>query len=192
MSGLSLHIVARHADKLRDVESFGKNDPYARFSLNIDDKDSFKKTTVMKNAGRNVEWNEEITLDNYDPDLHPKLYVEVMDDEHLADAVIGFAAIPLYQVNDAYGRTFKGRFPLHDDDFKRKGTISLTITVTDEGESAPRNDEPEQEGIADTTDDHKSRIKTLKRLEHASDAAAIAVGIGAIFGAKHLLSNRDE
>ncbi|KAK3816490.1 MAG: C2 domain-containing protein, partial [Benniella sp.] len=185
----SLHIVARHANSLEDVETFGKNDPYAQFSLDLEDKDGFKKTSVKKNAGKNVEWNETIILDNYDPARHHTLYVEILDQEKGADAVIGYTAVPLYQAADAPNQSFKAKFDLLNDDGKQKGTVSLTITIIDSSQAGAHitNDNPEVKGFSEDKSEHQKRIKGLKRKEHASDAAAIALGVGAILGAKAVL-----
>ena len=176
----SVHIVARHADSLPDVERFGKNDPYAQFSLNVDDKKSFKKTSVKKNAGKSVEWNETVVLDNYNPAQHRFLYVDVYDQETAADEVIGFASIPLYQAADAPGKSFKGKFHLYDDDSKEKGSISLTISIieSDKAASHVANDGAEVQGQSSAEEEHKKHIKSQKRLEHASDAATMAALIG--------------
>ncbi|KAF9360707.1 hypothetical protein BGX34_007611 [Mortierella sp. NVP85] len=181
----SVHIIARRAGSLEDVERFGKNDPYAQFSLDLEDKDSFKKTSTKKNAGKSVEWNEVIVLDNYDSSRHTKLYAEILDQESLGDEPIGYATIPLYQVVDAPGNSFKGRFDLFDDDNKQKGYISLTITIIDSdraGEDYAR-DEPEVDGESTSSEEHQKRIKKLKLKEQAG---------AALFGAKSLLSGNDE
>ncbi|KAF9360708.1 hypothetical protein BGX34_007612 [Mortierella sp. NVP85] len=190
----SLHIVARHANSLEDVERFGKNDPYAQFSLDLEDKHSFKKTSVKKNAGKNVEWNETIILDNYDPARHRTLFVEIMDEEKAADAVIGYTAIPLYQAADALNQSLKAKFDLFNDDGKQKGTVSLTITIIDSNRAGENwaNDGPEVKGISEANSEHQKRIKSLKRKEHASDAAGIALGVGALLGAKVLLGGGDK
>jgi hypothetical protein len=190
----ALHIVARHANSLKDVESFGKNDPYAQFSLNLEDKHGFKKTSVKKNAGKNVEWNETVILDNYDPAHHRILYVEILDQEKAADAVIGYTTVPLYQAADAPNHSLKAKFDLLDDDGKQKGTVSLTITIIDSNRAGENwaNDGPEVKGISEDNTEHQKRIKSLKRKEHASDAAAFALGVGAIIGAKTLLGKGDK
>ncbi|KAF9360703.1 hypothetical protein BGX34_007607 [Mortierella sp. NVP85] len=190
----SVHIVARHADSLPDVERFGKNDPYAQFSLNIADSKSFKKTSVKKNAGKQVEWNEVVVLDNYNPAQHRLLYVDVYDQEALADEVIGFASIPLYQANDAPGKSFKGKFDLYDDDNKPKGSISLTISIveSDKAGSHVANDGAEVQGQSSADEEHKKHIKSQKRKEHASDAATAAVLLGGAALLKGALSGGKE
>ncbi|KAK3815010.1 MAG: C2 domain-containing protein [Benniella sp.] len=189
----SLHIVARHANALEDVERFGKNDPYARFLLNVEDKNP-KKTSVKKNAGKNVEWEETVVLDNYDPSSHHNLFVEVLDSETLGDEPIGFTSIPLNQVNDAQGKSFKGKFDLYDDDSKAKGTISLTISVIDSDRAGAHitNDNPEVKGVSTLTAEHQKRFKSIKRKEQAGDLAAAAAVIGGLAAGKALLGGGDK
>jgi len=185
-----IHIHAREAHGLKDVERFGSNDPYAQFSLDLEDKDGFKKTSTKEGAGRNVEWNETIILPNYDPARHHNLYVDILDNEKLADEVIGYATIPLYQAADAVGKSFKGKFNVFNDDGKHKGTISLTISIIDSSRAGENitNASPEVEGTSSASDEHAKHIKSLKRKETASDAATLALGIAAVVGAKHALS----
>ncbi|KAF9366329.1 hypothetical protein BGX34_004254 [Mortierella sp. NVP85] len=190
----SLHIVARHANALEDVERFGKNDPYARFLLDLQDAKNSKQTSVKKNAGKNVEWEEVVVLDNYDASRHQKLFVEVLDSETLGDEPIGFTGISLYQVNDAPGKSFKGKFDLYDDDGKAKGTISLTITVVDSDRSGAHitNDNPEAKGEASLTDEHQKRFKSIKRKEQLGDLAAAAAVLGGAAAAKAALGGGDK
>ncbi|KAK3816494.1 MAG: C2 domain-containing protein, partial [Benniella sp.] len=190
----SVHIVARHADSLPDVERLGKNDPYAQFSLNLADDKSFKPTSVKKNAGKSVEWNETVILDNYNPAQHRFLYVDVYDQEALADEVIGFASIPLYQAADAPNKSFKGKFQLYDDDNKEKGSISLTISIveSDKVGSFVANDGAEVQGQSSAEEDHKKHIKSQKRKEKASDAATVAAVGAALFGLKSVLGGGKE
>ncbi|KAG0222412.1 hypothetical protein B0O80DRAFT_429766 [Mortierella sp. GBAus27b] len=194
MSGLSVHVFAHGADHLKDVESglFNKNDPYAQFTLTLDDKHSFKKTTVKKNAGKKVQWNEEVTLDNYDPSRHNLLFVDVLDEESTAPAVIGYAAIRLHVANDSPGRSFHGKFQLYDDDNKAKGFIHLTITITPTGQSAAHTGAVEQVGASEQTEEHKKHIKSLKRKEHAADGAKILGVLAAGYAAKEALSAHKE
>ncbi|KAF9978626.1 hypothetical protein BGZ65_006914 [Modicella reniformis] len=185
----SIHIHVTSAAGLDDVERFGKNDPYASFTLDLNDKSAFKKTSVKKNAGRHAEWNEVVILNNYDPSRHRTLYVDVMDDEKLADEPIGFASIPLYQAADAPNKSFKGKFDLFNDKNKHKGFISLTITIIETSRSGENitNSNPEVKGESQADSDHQKHIKKLIRLEHASDAATLAAGAALVFGAKNLL-----
>ncbi|KAF9900363.1 hypothetical protein BX616_002612 [Lobosporangium transversale] len=174
----SIHIKVHSAEGLRDVENFGKNDPYLQVSLDFEKKNSFKKTSVKKNAGKNPEWNEEIILNDYEPNEHHYLYVEILDQEKLADAVIGYGAIPLRQVISA-GGSYRGKFEVYDDESKPHGAVSLTISILSAGQQAPASSGPEVQGETQIVNEHKDRIKLLENKEDASDAAVAA----AIFGA---------
>ncbi|KAG0007188.1 hypothetical protein BGZ80_004971, partial [Entomortierella chlamydospora] len=133
----SLQVYAHGADHLRKVDHLGKNSPYAQFSLDIHEKKpSFEKTAVKKHAGENVEWNENLTISNFSPSEHNTLYVEVLDHEILADAVIGYAAIPLRQVAEAGGNIFSGKFDLFNSKGEQQGTIDLTIADLKPGQDA--------------------------------------------------------
>ncbi|KAF9112576.1 hypothetical protein BGX27_003167 [Mortierella sp. AM989] len=182
-----LRVYAHGANHLEDVERFGKNDPYAQFTLNFNDKDSFQKTVVKKNAGKHVEWNQGLNIDNYEPNLNHTLYVEVLDKETTIDQPIGFTAIPLRQVINAPNQTLKGKFDLYDSHGKEKGTISLTISAVKPGQ--PANDHtssPEVNGYTQVETEHLKRFKSMKNKEKAADAGTAAAILGGIFGAKAL------
>ncbi|KAF9348560.1 hypothetical protein BGX26_013041 [Mortierella sp. AD094] len=182
----TLQIFAHGANHLEDVERFGKNDPYAQFTFDISDKKSFHKTAVKKNAGKDVEWNQSITID-YDPNRNQILYVEVIDDEATVDEPIAFADIPLRQVLDAPGQSFKGKFDLYNADSKAKGTITLTLSVLKPGQAAhAATSGPELKGFSQLDSDHQKRFKSLKNKEHAADAGVLLAAGAAIFGAKAL------
>ncbi|KAI1320810.1 hypothetical protein EDD11_009767 [Mortierella claussenii] len=190
----SLKITVHSANHLVDVESFGKNDPYVQVSLDYKNDHSFQKTSVKKNAGKDVEFNQELTLDGYEPTVNHNLYVEVFDDEHTIDAPIGFAAIPLRQVNDAPNHSFRGKFDLFTPDGKQKGTISLTLSAVQPGHSANHAsyDGPEQKGQSQIEADHQGRIQSLKNKEKAADGASLAVGAALAVGAKFLLDQHKD
>ncbi|KAF8930755.1 C2 domain-containing protein [Dissophora ornata] len=188
----SLQVTVHRANHLDDVEHFGKNDPYAQITLNFADSHSFQKTSVKKNGGKDVEWEQTLTLEEFDQSEHHDLYVEVLDDETTVDAPIGFTAIPLHQVLDAPGRSFKGKFDLFTPDGKQKGTISLTVTVLQAGHSAHENDGPEVKGQSQIVSDHQKRIKALKYKEKAADGAALAGAAALAVGAKFLLDKHKD
>jgi hypothetical protein len=162
--------------------------------LNLEDAKNSKQTSVKKNAGKNVEWDETVVLDNYDPSSHQKLFVEVLDSETLGDEPIGFTGIPLFQANDAPGKTFKGKFDLYDDDGKAKGTISLTITVIDSAQAGAHitNDNPEVKGESSLTNEHQKRFKSIKNKERAGDLAAAATVLGGAALLKGALGGGDK
>ncbi|CAO3567887.1 unnamed protein product [Mortierella alpina] len=166
------------------LQHLGKNDPYVQVTLDIKKKDSFQKTSVKKNAGKNAEWNETLSLEGYIPGQHHTLYVEVLESDIGIDPPIGFAAIPLTQVTNAQGHVFRGLFGLYTPSGKEKGTISLTIAAVQAGQAAPHGDLAEVKGLTQIESDHKHRIESLKRNEKVSDAAAAAGIIAGLFAAK--------
>ncbi|KAF9940488.1 hypothetical protein BGZ65_006781 [Modicella reniformis] len=182
MGEKSLHILARHANSLEDVETAGKNDPLVVVTLDLEDKPSWKKSSVKNNAGTNVEWDEVLVLDNYDHSRHHNLYVDVLDKEKTANAVIGYCTIPLHQVIDAGGQ-LKAKFDLYNKDGKEKGTISLTLTIVNTSESGDNhdNDGPESKGLSTNDQKHQDHIKSLVLKEHGADAAALLGVAGALF-----------
>ncbi|KAF9344635.1 hypothetical protein BGX26_004093 [Mortierella sp. AD094] len=187
----SLQVYVHGVNHLKDVEHFGKNSPYVQFSVDIQDKTSFTKTAVKKRAGDDVDWNETLTIDNFAPSQHHTLYVEVLDHETLADAVIGYAAIPLHQVAEAQGHIFKGKFDLFTSKGEQKGTIDLTIADLKPGQDAHNvSSRPEEKGKSQIDTDHQTRIKSLVNKEHLSEgagaAAALLAAAGIAVGAKYV------
>ncbi|KAF9379021.1 hypothetical protein CPB97_009213 [Podila verticillata] len=179
----SLEIVARNATDLKDVESMGKNDAYAQFSLNIKDAKSFQKTKTHKNCGANATWDQTIVLEGA-PDEHRVLYVEVMEEDLGADAPIGFTAIPLDQIQSG---PVSGQFDLFTSDGKQKGEISLNLRFL--GNAAqPVHGGSNTRSRVELVPEHQKRIKSLKNRETAQDVG-VAVGAGLLaFGAAYLAS----
>ncbi|KAF9953927.1 hypothetical protein BGZ72_005056 [Mortierella alpina] len=184
----SLKITVHKAEKLDDVEAMGKNDPYAQFSLDFKNNELFKKhkTSVKKNAGKNPEWNETISIEEFDPTQHHELYVEILESDIGMDPPIGFCAIPLSQVTKAEGHVFKGEFGLFTPSGKEKGTVSLTIAMVNAGQPAPTSNAVEVKGLSQIVTDHKKRIETMKTHEKVGDAATAAALLGGLFAAKKL------
>ncbi|KAG9323771.1 hypothetical protein KVV02_007766 [Mortierella alpina] len=182
----SLKITVHKAEHLDDVEHMGKNDPYAQFSFNVKDNNEFKKhkTSVKKNAGKNPEWNETLSLENFDSNLHHELYVEVLEDDVGIDPPIGFCAIPMSQITKAENKVFRGCYDLFTPSGKPKGTISLTIAVVNAGQAAPACNTAEVKGLSQIVTDHQHRIKTIKTNEKVNDVGLAAGIIGGIFAAK--------
>ncbi|KAF9568823.1 hypothetical protein EC968_002844 [Mortierella alpina] len=182
----SLKITVHKAEHLDDVEHMGKNDPYAQFSLDFKQNDLFKKqkTSVKKDAGKSPEWNETVTIDNFNPTEHHELYVEVLEDDIGIDPPIGFCAIPLSQITKAENHVFRGCFDLYTPSGKPKGTIHLTIAVVNAGQAAPACHNAEVKGLSQIVTDHQHRIKTMKTNEKVSDAGTAAAIIGGLFAAK--------
>ncbi|KAF9314133.1 hypothetical protein BGZ91_006074 [Linnemannia elongata] len=168
----TLSIIAHSASNLKDVESFGKQDPYFRFTLNLENPKSFQKTFVHKNAGKNPVWNQSFNTPlNGEQDL----FIEIMDEENTTDAVIAFAAIPLNQVVHAPGGNLNAIFPVYTPDGKQNGEVTLTLTAhnvpgQDSGYHAAGRQEDARFGISRIVDVHLKRVKSLKNKEKATDA----------------------
>ncbi|KAF9186606.1 hypothetical protein BGZ51_001861 [Haplosporangium sp. Z 767] len=182
----TLKVTVHYAENLEDVERFGKNDPYVQVGLDFNNAKAFVKTTVKKNAGKNAEWNQTLSVEEYDPNTHHDLYVEIFDDETAVDEPIGFLSIPLRQVTGAPNNVFRGIFNVYNVDGKEKGTISLTLAVVGAGQAAPSATAREVQGQSQVVTEHQKRIKSIKNKERATDAGILAAAMGAAAGAKLL------
>ncbi|KAF9907057.1 hypothetical protein EC991_011361 [Linnemannia zychae] len=183
----SLKVTVHEATHLEDVERFGKNDPYARVSLVVDNTKAYQKTKTIKNAGKEAAWNQTLTLENFNPQEHPELYVEILDEETTADEPIAFTAIPLHQVLSAQGHAVRGRFNLFTVGGKERGEILLTITVVSPGQTEGHHPSTEIRGTSHIVSAQQHRIKSLKQKESAADGATLAAAAGLAVGAKFLL-----
>ncbi|KAF9130785.1 hypothetical protein BGX30_013375 [Mortierella sp. GBA39] len=181
--GPSLSIIAHGASNLKDVETFGKQDPYFRFTLNLENPKSFQKTFVHKNAGKNAVWNQSF---NIPLDGEQDLFIEIMDEETTTDAVIAFAAIPLNQVVHAPGGNLNAIFPVYTPDGKQNGEVTLTLTVhnvpgQNSGYQTAGGQEDVRFGVSRIVDLHLKRVKSLQNKEKATDAGfAVAGGLFAL------------
>ncbi|KAI9318614.1 C2 domain-containing protein [Dichotomocladium elegans] len=151
----TLRVTVHSVRHLVDVEHMGRNDPYVKLYLNLEEKDTFEKTETREDAGAQATWDETFEL-AYGG--QSDLYVEVMDAEKGVDQIIGFAAIPLDQV------PVSGLFDLYQPSGKPAGAIHLSLNC--EGES-PR---PARSYI---NEDH---LKIAKSLEHKALAGDIGAG----------------
>jgi Ca2+-dependent lipid-binding protein len=159
---LSLHIVARHAEGLPEVEFTSKNDPYAQFTFALGKDATFKRTSTKDEAGDRPEWNETVILDNFDPSKHTILYAEVNDSDEGIDPPIGYTDIPLGQVVNADGKTLNAYFDLFDEDNKAKGTLYLTLSIIEDGQAAPSvNSAKDVKGESSLTPDHQKRFQEI-------------------------------
>ncbi|KAG0297980.1 hypothetical protein BGZ96_003627 [Linnemannia gamsii] len=177
----TLSITAHGASNLKDVEMFGKQDPYFRFTLDIENPKTFQKSFVHKNAGKNPVWNQSFSTPlNGEQDL----FIEIMDDETTADAVIAFAAIPINQVVHAPGGNLHAIFPVYTPDGKQNGEVTLTLTahnVPGQNLGYASHQEDAQYGVSRIVDVHLKRVKSLKNKELAADAGmAVAGGLFAL------------
>ncbi|KAF9091748.1 hypothetical protein BGX29_010801 [Mortierella sp. GBA35] len=191
----SLEIVVHSAHDLQKVERFGKNDPYAKLSLVLDENKEYKKTSVKKNAGEDAQWDETLVLENLKPH-YTDLFVEVLDDDNGADAPIAYAAIPLNQIREAHNHQLSARYDLYNEHSVPTGSISLTIRVLQPGQEGSGRityDSDFKKGHSHVNEEQKDRFKSLRTKEKASDAG-VAAGLGglAAIGAGFLKSQLDK
>jgi len=195
--GPTLVIVAHGAQTLFDVELIGKQDPYFQFSLDVNNPKSFQKTFVHKDAGKTPTWNQTFSVPLAG---EPELFVEIMDEETTADAVIAFAAIPINQVVHAPGGTMHGVFDVYTPAGKPAGELNLTLTAHNvPGQNAAFAGQAAApvKGTSHISEVHQKRVKSIKNKELAADVGTAAVtgllAVGAGFLANKLINdNRKE
>ncbi|KAF9090780.1 hypothetical protein BGX23_005721, partial [Mortierella sp. AD031] len=184
----TLSIVAHGAQNLQDVETIGKQDPYVQFSVDFNNTKSFQKTYVHKDAGKTPTWNQSFSIPLAG---EPELFVEIMDEETTADAVIGFCAIPINQVVHAPGGTFNGIFDVYTPSGKVQGEINLTLSahnVPGQNTAAAQPTGPVK-GTSHISELHQKRVKSLANKEKAADAGTAAFG-GLLAVGAGLLANK--
>ncbi|KAG0379325.1 hypothetical protein BGX24_000882 [Mortierella sp. AD032] len=185
----TLSITAHGAQNLQDVETIGKQDPYVQFSVDSQNAKSFQKSYVHKDAGKTPTWNQSFSIPLAG---EPELFVEIMDEETTADAVVAFCAIPINQVVHAPGGVFNGIFDVYTPSGKTQGEINLTLTA----HNVPgQNTSPAQQGgqpvrgTSHISEIHQKRVKSLANKEKAADAGGIALG-GLLAVGAGLLANK--
>ncbi|KAF9165242.1 hypothetical protein DFQ27_008866 [Actinomortierella ambigua] len=189
-----LDVTVHHADRLKDVERFGDNDPYVRLFTDLHHPDKGVRTFVAKDQGKNPKWGQTLSLENIKDDAQ-YLYLDVMDDEKGADEVIGFAAIPLAQIAQLQPPVFAGTFDIYDEKGKAHGTIYLTMRFRRKNEpatTAVHEGSSQRHGISVVMEDHKKHIKKLIRREHLDDTGKVAAGAAMVAGALHLLHKHSD
>jgi hypothetical protein len=185
----TLSVTAHGAQNLQDVETIGKQDPYVQFSTDFQNAKSFQKTYVHKDAGKTPTWNQSFTFTLAG---EPELFVEIMDQETTADAVIAFAAIPINQVVHAPGGTFNGIFDVYTPSGKTQGEINLTLTAHNvPGQNTtPANPSAQPvKGTSHISELHQKRVKSLANKEKAADVGTAAFG-GLLAVGAGLLANK--
>ncbi|KAF9436591.1 hypothetical protein BGZ76_003503 [Entomortierella beljakovae] len=181
------------AEDLEDVERFGKNDPYITACLDLKNKDSFAKTAVKKNAGKEPEWNETLFLENYDGDRHNEVFINILDQEALGDEPIGFTSIGLNQITNAPNKALKGKYELYQSNGKQRGYITVELIILESGEQArPLSQAQPVRGSSQLDGAQQDYIKGLKRKEQAGDAAVAAALVGGLFAAKGMMGGKKE
>ncbi|KAF9122717.1 hypothetical protein BGW39_009548 [Mortierella sp. 14UC] len=185
----TLSITAHGAQNLQDVETIGKQDPYVQFSVDINNPKSFQKTYVHKDAGKTATWNQSFSIPLAG---EPELFVEIMDEETTADAVIAFAAIPINQVVHAPGGVFNGIFDVYTPSGKAQGEINLTLAahnVPGQNTGVAQQGGQPVKGTSHISEVHQKRVKSLANREKAADAGTAAFG-GLLAVGAGLLANK--
>lgn len=185
----TLTVTAHGAQNLQDVETIGKQDPYVRFSTDFNNAKSFQKTFVHKDSGKTPTWNQTFSFVLAG---EPELYVEIMDEETTADAVIAFAAIPINQIVHAPGGSFNGIFDVYTPSGKPQGEINLTLVahnVPGQNTSPVNPASQPVKGTSHISIEHQKRIKSLANKEMASDVGTAAFG-GLLAVGAGLLANK--
>ena len=130
-SATVLNVTFHSATNLKDVDT-GRNDPYIKFTTNIENKDTFQETSVKEDAGANATFEESFTI-QVNEETHD-LYVEVMDKEKGVDQIIGFAAIPLVQAN---GGGVNGLFDIYTIKGEPAGLLNITLGEPEDASPRP-------------------------------------------------------
>ncbi|KAG0281730.1 hypothetical protein BGZ95_011648 [Linnemannia exigua] len=130
-----LEVTIHAARGLQDVERGGKNDAYARVSVELNNKKAYHSTEVKKNSGSDPSWEQLIEIREVKPE-HTKLYVEILDEDAGADAPIAYTAIPLAQVYETHNKSLSGRYDVYNKNGIALGEISLTIRVVEPGKES--------------------------------------------------------
>ncbi|KAF9586592.1 hypothetical protein BGW38_001563 [Lunasporangiospora selenospora] len=190
----SLQIIAYGANGLEDVERFGKNDPYARFTVNLDDKNASKKTKTHHDGGKTAVWNDSVVLENLTPE-QTILYVDVIDQERGVDEPISFTAIDLHQVFQAPNNHLAATFDLYNEKGKARGEIYLSIYALSpgqpphEGGSTGRSLAEGRRGQTIIVPKHQANFKKAGNKEGAQDVAVAAGAAALAAGAYALYKN---
>ncbi|ORY96411.1 C2 domain-containing protein [Syncephalastrum racemosum] len=178
----TLYLNFKKAFDLQKAEHVGKQDPYVQFSLDFSETESFQKTFTHEDAGEEAVWNQSFEIPYAG---QPKLYVEIMDQEKATDEVIGFATIPLDQVQEN-GGAINGLFEVFNHKGEDAGHLHLTISLLGSGGF---DDEEPRPAESEITEGHVQRVKHLRHRALAGDvgevalAGGLAVGLG-LFGRK--------
>lgn len=125
------------ATQLKNVESWGKQDPYVTLELS-----GQKFTTKVKeDGGKKPVWNERFTFVNTNSQYSTELAVKVVDRNVVkSDTPIGSSRIPLMRVY-ASRATEEIRAQLADEKGKSAGELQLLLTFKPYA-SAPSHHQP--------------------------------------------------
>ncbi|KAF9973429.1 hypothetical protein BGZ73_003322 [Actinomortierella ambigua] len=186
-----LDVTVHQAQDLQNVERHGKQDPYVRLFLGLHDPDKGTVTTVKKNAGEFPVWEERLTLEHLKDESHV-LYVEIMDEEKVADRIIAFTAISLSQVRESANHSFTGNFDVYNRDGETRGSITMTLCIRDRDEPAHTHTlnstfKPHK-GKTTIIGEHKKRVGNLVHKKHVSHPISAAANEAVIDFATKVIS----
>ncbi|KAL4420801.1 hypothetical protein ABPG75_010457 [Micractinium tetrahymenae] len=117
--------------KLRDTQTFGRQDPYCIFQLGT----VRVRSKVAEDGGTKPKWNERINLGTVSSGGDPQLLVEVYNDCLGKDDLIGGVIITLSRV---FASGFDDvRAPLRSRDGRAAGELNIILKWTPEGGAAP-------------------------------------------------------
>ncbi|CAO3635743.1 unnamed protein product [Cunninghamella echinulata] len=157
----------------KDGELIGKQDPYLQASLDLNVKESYRKTYVAKNSGTEPEWNQTLEF-NYNGEN--EIYVEILDNEKGVDGVIGYTTIPLKNIINSDNAVVNGQFPLFDYKGENTGVVVLVIKARGFENSSDVVPEYTTSGDAYLNEDQQTRAKKIHNKELAGDVASGLAG----------------
>lgn len=179
----SLIVTAVGAKLEKDIEKFGKQDPYLRASLFLEE--TYQRTETHKNGGKEPSWDNQVL--QFELNGEPDLFVEIMDDEKGVDAIIAYTTIPINQVVSAPGAAIDGTFTLYDREGEATGKVHLILQAQGFQNSSDQKPEYPSSGQAVFNEEQKNRANRIHRKEKGSElAAAGLVAAGLYFGKKYL------
>ncbi|KAI7879719.1 hypothetical protein K492DRAFT_178509 [Lichtheimia hyalospora FSU 10163] len=178
----TLKVVVNAANNMQDVDT-GRQDPYVRFALNLEEKD-WPKTFTAKDAGINATWNQTLETPLRG---EQEMFIEVMDEETGVDQVIGFCAIKLAPIVQAPGGHVNAIYTIYNIKGKDAGRLHLTITASGFN-SPPAQQQSMQpvQGPSYINEEHAKRIKSMRHKALAGDVGTAVLGGALAIGAGFL------
>ncbi|GAB4820245.1 hypothetical protein N2152v2_007291 [Parachlorella kessleri] len=118
-----LEVMVLQGQGLKDIESFGKQDPYCTLELS---GQKFK-TKTKTDGGKNPVWNERFKFVNISPQYATELAVKVFDHNvMLSDKEIGAGRLALTRLY--HTGTEEVRVPLVTPKGKASGEVQMVVT----------------------------------------------------------------
>ncbi|KAL1921954.1 uncharacterized protein VTP21DRAFT_10596 [Calcarisporiella thermophila] len=176
-SGL-LEVRVNAARNLKNQSMIGKMDPYVILGFDLQGKE-VAHTFTAKNGGQNPQFGQAF---NFQPFGSQELFVELYDEKVGMDELIGFAAIPLNQVQ---GGALNAWFEIFGVKGETTGEVNLVLIPG--GQAQQVGGEPGR-GYSVINPEHQKRMKNWENQRHAAQAgigglgAALAIGGGLLAG----------